>query len=200
MIPSRARRQSNWNQSNWLGYFYLPTRADTGNFWMYHACLGWVYLLSSSPSDGLFRENSQAGLWTKKSTFPYLYDKTANLYLTDSGSAMGWNQLDRFPVRRISQANSPGTIPPTRPKRINDRIGIVFLNTSKPMKSAYELAMERSDDGDGKPLTDQQKEQIAEIDSKYKAKIAERKIVLEKAFRTRLCKRNTRKRKKPAKF
>ena len=52
------------------------------------------------------------------------------------------------------------------------------------MKSAYELAMERSDDGDGKPLTDQQKEQIAEIDSKYKAKIAERKIVLEKSVRT----------------
>ncbi len=49
------------------------------------------------------------------------------------------------------------------------------------MKSAYELAMERSDDGDGKPLTDEQKEQIAEIDSKYKAKIAERKIVLEKS-------------------
>jgi hypothetical protein len=48
------------------------------------------------------------------------------------------------------------------------------------MKSAYELAMERTDDGDGKSLTDEQKEQIAEIDSKYKAKIAERKIFLEK--------------------
>ena len=85
---------SNWNQSNWLGYFYLPTRADTGNFWMYHARLGWVYLSSSSPSDvWLFRENSQAWLWTKKSTFPYLYDKTekAWLYLTDSGSIMRWD-------------------------------------------------------------------------------------------------------------
>ena len=48
------------------------------------------------------------------------------------------------------------------------------------MKSAYELAMERMGGGDEKPLTDQQKEQIAEIDSKYKAKIAERKIFLEK--------------------
>ena len=46
--------------------------------------------------------------------------------------------------------------------------------------------MERSDDGDGKPLTDQQKEQIAEIDSKYKAKIAERKIVLEKSVQDSL--------------
>ena len=51
------------------------------------------------------------------------------------------------------------------------------------MKSAYELAMERmGDDGDNKPLTDEQKEQIAEIESKYKAKIAERKIFLEKSL------------------
>ena len=49
------------------------------------------------------------------------------------------------------------------------------------MKSAYELAMERMGSGDDNPLTDEQKEQIAEIDTKYKAKIAERKIFLEKS-------------------
>ena len=49
------------------------------------------------------------------------------------------------------------------------------------MKSAYELAMERMGGGDDNPLTDKQKEQIAEIDTKYKAKIAERKIFLEKS-------------------
>ena len=48
------------------------------------------------------------------------------------------------------------------------------------MKSSYELAMERMGGGDDQPLTDKQKEKIAEIDSKYKAKIAERKIFLEK--------------------
>ena len=48
------------------------------------------------------------------------------------------------------------------------------------MKSAYELAMERMGGRDDKPLTDEQKAKIAEIDSKYKAKIAERKIFLEK--------------------
>ena len=49
------------------------------------------------------------------------------------------------------------------------------------MKSAYELAMERfGDDEDSKPLTDDQKTEIAEIDVKYKAKTAERKIFLEK--------------------
>ena len=50
------------------------------------------------------------------------------------------------------------------------------------MKSAYELAMERMGGGDDKPLTDEQKEKIAEIDSKYKAKIAERKIFIEKSL------------------
>jgi len=49
------------------------------------------------------------------------------------------------------------------------------------MKSAYELAMDRMGGGDDKPLTDEQKEQIAEIDTKFKAKIAERKILLEKS-------------------
>jgi hypothetical protein len=48
------------------------------------------------------------------------------------------------------------------------------------MKSSYELAIERMGGGDDKPLTDEQKRNIAEIDSKYRAKIAERKIFLEK--------------------
>ena len=50
------------------------------------------------------------------------------------------------------------------------------------MKSSYELAMERMGGGDDNPLTDEQKAKIAEIDSKYKAKIAERKIFLEKSL------------------
>ena len=48
------------------------------------------------------------------------------------------------------------------------------------MKSSYELAMERMGGGDDKPLSDDQKAKIADIDSKFKAKIAERKIFLEK--------------------
>ena len=51
------------------------------------------------------------------------------------------------------------------------------------MKNAYELAMERlGDNEDSKPLTDDQKTEIAEIDVKYKAKTAERKIFLEKSL------------------
>ena len=55
------------------------------------------------------------------------------------------------------------------------------------MKSSYELAMERMGGGN-RPLTEEQKAKIAEIDSKYKAKIAERKIFLEKSVQDALAK------------
>lgn len=53
------------------------------------------------------------------------------------------------------------------------------------MKSAYELAMERlnaSDPGSSKPLSAAQKKALAEIDARFKAKIAEREIFLRKAL------------------
>ncbi|MEM1158761.1 MAG: hypothetical protein AAGH72_10955 [Verrucomicrobiota bacterium] len=47
------------------------------------------------------------------------------------------------------------------------------------MKSAYERAMERFGGGDSTPkLTDEQKAQIAEINTIYEAKIAERQTFL----------------------
>ena len=58
------------------------------------------------------------------------------------------------------------------------------------MKTAYELAMERlrkSDREAGveeRPLTDQQKAQIAEVRSLYKAKIAQEEVMHESRLRT----------------
>jgi hypothetical protein len=52
------------------------------------------------------------------------------------------------------------------------------------MKSSYELAMERL--GKSAPsvkLSDEQKKQLAELDSKYTAKIAEREIFLKGELR-----------------
>jgi hypothetical protein len=47
------------------------------------------------------------------------------------------------------------------------------------MKSSYELAMERlNKTAPAAKLTDAQKKQLAELDSKYTAKIAEREIAL----------------------
>ena len=47
------------------------------------------------------------------------------------------------------------------------------------MKTAYELAMERlNKTGPAAKITDKQKKQLAELDSKYAAKVAEREIFL----------------------
>jgi len=48
------------------------------------------------------------------------------------------------------------------------------------MKSAYELAMERlNKSSPTAKLTEKQKKEIAELESKYKAKIAERELFVE---------------------
>lgn len=52
------------------------------------------------------------------------------------------------------------------------------------MKSAYELAMERlQKQTPSVQLTDDQRREIAEIDSQYRAKIAERELLLEDQIR-----------------
>ena len=52
------------------------------------------------------------------------------------------------------------------------------------MKSAYELAMERLEQASPSlPLTEEQKKEIAEIDSVYRAKIAEREVFLNDEIR-----------------
>ena len=51
------------------------------------------------------------------------------------------------------------------------------------MKSAYELAMERlnaESPNENAPLTEEQKDELADLDNKYNAKVAERKIAHEK--------------------
>ena len=53
------------------------------------------------------------------------------------------------------------------------------------MKSAYELAMERLQKASPSlSLTEQQKKELAEIDSKYRAKIAEKELFLRYQIRT----------------
>jgi hypothetical protein len=61
------------------------------------------------------------------------------------------------------------------------------------MKSAYELAMERlskSDTAPSKPVTQQQRARLAEIDRLYEGKIAERQIFLKQQLEQALAGRN----------
>ena len=52
------------------------------------------------------------------------------------------------------------------------------------MKSAYELAMERLQKASPSPsLTEEQKKELAEIDSKYRAKVAEKELFLKDQIR-----------------
>ena len=52
------------------------------------------------------------------------------------------------------------------------------------MKSAYELAMERlQKSSPSLSLTEEQKKELAEIDSKYRAKIAEKELFLNEQIR-----------------
>ena len=61
-----------------------------------------------------------------------------------------------------------------------------------PMKSAYELAMERlaKSDPAAAPLTAEKKERLAEIDRVYQGKIAEREIFLKQQLQAALKARN----------
>ena len=52
------------------------------------------------------------------------------------------------------------------------------------MKSAYELAMERlQQTSPSLSLTDEQKKELADVDSKYRAKIAEQELFLKQQIR-----------------
>jgi hypothetical protein len=66
------------------------------------------------------------------------------------------------------------------PRRQSARTPDPKSNTPLKMKSSYELAMERLNKiAPASKVTDAQKNQLAELDSKYAAKIAEREIALQ---------------------
>src|SRR6266540_4160525 len=64
------------------------------------------------------------------------------------------------------------------------------MSDDKPMKSSFELAMERlrkrdADDGvESKPLTDAKKAAITEIRNYYEAKMAEQQVLYQSSMRT----------------
>ena len=51
------------------------------------------------------------------------------------------------------------------------------------MKSAFELAMEKFDDDPVKKLTDKQKKELAEIDSRLQSKIAESEVMVDEKIK-----------------
>jgi len=74
----------------------------------------------------------------------------------------------------------------------NFRVFPGFRGSSSPMKSAYELAMERlaKSDPAAAPLTAEQKARLAEIDRVYQGKLAEREIFLKQQLQSALAAQN----------
>lgn len=84
----------NWNQSNWLGVFFIPVKTNPNQFWMYHCTLKWVFFSSEGPSNiWFFFSKTGDWLWTKKSAYPYLFSKNLDnwLYLRSDGVLLYWN-------------------------------------------------------------------------------------------------------------
>lgn len=91
---SQIEGAPNWNQSNWLGVFFIPIKTNPNQFWMYHKTLKWVFFSSEGPSDiWFFFSKTRDWLWTKKSVFPYLYSENLDnwLYLRSDGVLLYWN-------------------------------------------------------------------------------------------------------------
>jgi hypothetical protein len=86
------------------------------------------------------------------------------------------------PARRAGQAQVPGRCRRAGGSTV-DRAQLISMADDTPMKSAYELAMERlkqKDEAAGvarAPLTDDQRAAIAEIRSVYQARLAEIEIL-----------------------
>src|SRR5690242_5151236 len=105
------------------------------------------------------------------------------------GAARSWHARpgqNRLSAARLGiRSRKRGVRPPPRSARedlSDSRAGWtsrdLYLN-NEFMKSAYELAMERlNKSAPAAKLTAEQKKQLAELDSKYAAKIAEREIFL----------------------
>jgi hypothetical protein len=69
----------------------------------------------------------------------------------------------------------------THEKHCKEKVAVfkLVVDTIEPMKSAYEIAMERlNKTAPTTKLTPKQKKELAELDSRYAAKIAEREIAL----------------------
>jgi len=81
-----------WRSSHWFGVYYPYLGGEGKNeagIWIFHAELGWVYLVSSSTNSIWFWRNDLGWLWTSERSFPFLWrhDESNWTYLhnTESG-------------------------------------------------------------------------------------------------------------------
>lgn len=81
---SRRPDADNWWESPWLGAIYAPQE----NGWILLQDLHWVFILPQPQGKGIWLWKEGIGwLWTRKSTFPYLFSHTSQSWVFLHGSS-----------------------------------------------------------------------------------------------------------------
>ena len=81
---SRRPDADNWWESPWLGAIYAPQE----NGWILHQDLHWVFILPQPQGKGIWLWKEGIGwLWTRKSTFPYLFSHASQSWVFLHGSS-----------------------------------------------------------------------------------------------------------------
>jgi len=91
-----------WRTSDWFGAFRLY-----GNAWIYHAKLGWAYVVSDGHQGIWLWQRERGWLWTQPGVFPYLWrhDSAGWLYLL--GNSDGIPVFWEYQTQAI-QLDQPG--------------------------------------------------------------------------------------------
>jgi hypothetical protein len=72
----------NWRSVEWFGAYYEPPDTNSGQGWIYHVNLGWVYLSSTNfNSVWIWSSNFESWYWTNSNTFTYLFNNETGTWV-----------------------------------------------------------------------------------------------------------------------
>jgi hypothetical protein len=75
-----------WWDSPWLGEFFRVNDSD----WIFHAELGWVYLVTKNKTGGVWLWQETLGwVWTNSKLYPFLYSGKSNRWIFFHGQSRG---------------------------------------------------------------------------------------------------------------
>ena len=75
-----------WWNSPWLGEFFRLNDSD----WIFHAELGWVYLVTKNKVGGVWLWQEKLGwVWTNSNLYPFLFSSSSNRWIFFHGQSKG---------------------------------------------------------------------------------------------------------------
>ena len=87
--------QNPWNSTDlgmgWKHSVWFSTYFDSGNNWIYHLDLGWLYRISENADSIWFWDDTLGWLWTNSNIYPMLYNlsSTSWIYYAEGTSNPG---------------------------------------------------------------------------------------------------------------